>query len=439
MTTVLVCTVGGSPEPIVTAVRQAEARFVIFICTEDTTDDQGKVRPGSRAMVEGQQGIAAKAGRYPDNYEVRIVPADDPDAAYLAVRLAIEQMRRRFENANIRVDYTGGTKSMTAAAVYAGVAEPEARVELQFMAGKREDLVRIASGTERPMRIRVDAILAERTLEACARAWKRFAYDEAVNLLGAYTDPEEGRVGDLPESLAERVERIDSLSRGFAAWDSFDHGGALAILDPLAANIPEIALRLPALRSLTSNAARVTGIGKDLRWLPPEKPLVPLDLWRNAQRCAARGRFDDAIARCYRLVEATAQWILWTELRIDTGKATRDQLGAEEFARLARGRDLPSIKLGLENGCDIVRDRLRDHWLTSVLGRKGKSKSALSELLAWKERRNQSILAHGFEPLTKNDWKTVESWVTSNLERSLAAIAQQDGCHLDQLPTSIPV
>ena len=41
-----------------------------------------------------------------------------------------------------------------------------------------------------------------------------------------------------------------------------------------------------------------------------------LDLWRNAERRAVQGRYDDAVARCYRMVEWTAQWLLRTRCNV---------------------------------------------------------------------------------------------------------------------------
>ena len=49
-----------------------------------------------------------------DWFEWRIVPADDLDGAYRAMRDAIVSLGTQFPGARFVADYTGGTKTMTA-------------------------------------------------------------------------------------------------------------------------------------------------------------------------------------------------------------------------------------------------------------------------------------------------------------------------------------
>lgn len=50
MGNVLVCTVGGSHQPIVTAIRAIKPAYVCFLCTDR---DPNTGQPGSRIQVEG--------------------------------------------------------------------------------------------------------------------------------------------------------------------------------------------------------------------------------------------------------------------------------------------------------------------------------------------------------------------------------------------------
>lgn len=441
---ILVCTVGGSPDPIVAAIGSLQPAHVAFLATDDEAAGDGLTSVGSKGEIAKPGGIVERTRLPPGRFELRLVPADDPDRGYLVARDLLADLRRRFPDAEIVCDYTGGTKSMTAALMLAAVASRDDRLRIQFVSGLRRDLVKVAAGTERPLGIAIDAIVAERDLERAERAWAGFAYQEAADLLRPHLDPDRGAAAKLPSALVDRIRLAETLSRGLASWDRFDHTNALVILSPLADSVPAVAKRLPALRKLAANGLRVVEEKGKRRWLPPEDPLVPLDLWHNAERRAQRGRYDDAVARCYRLVEATAQWILWTELKVDTGAATRDRLGDALFEHLDRRKLGKPLKLGLEQALDLVRIELPCHWLTHALGPKepdGKSSKAtpvLKALIDWKDRRNDSILGHGFEPLSADFWNgKVEPWLAEHLVPQLERAAHEQGLTLAQLPREL--
>ncbi|MCX7631616.1 MAG: TIGR02710 family CRISPR-associated CARF protein [Geminicoccaceae bacterium] len=447
--TVLVCTVGGSPEPIVKAIEARRPDRVVFLCTTAQDGQAGSdvqvvgpvpPPPPGRERGHDPRTIPERAGLARETWEQVLVPADDPDGVFWRARELLRDLRQRFPAAEIVADYTGGTKSMTAGLMLAAVADPEP-VAIQFIGGARPDLVRVVSGTERPLAIAIDAILAERVLADTERAFARFAYDEAAALLGPWAADGASR-RTLPQALFARLDRAHRLARAFAAWDRFAHGEALALLQPLA-ELPAIAASLPPLEALAANAGRTAMEGGRKRWLPPEHPLLPLDIWHNACRRAAQGRFDDAIARAYRVVEATVQWVLWSERRIDTYRVPKEAISAELFETLDRRRTGEPLKVALEQGLDIVRYELRDHWLTALLGpkelnvKKSKQTDFMKRLTEWKESRNQSILNHGFEPLGAHEWEAVRGWMEAVLVPRLEEAARAGGFALSQLPTSL--
>jgi len=395
MTTILVCTVGGTPDPILNAIKAREPDHVLFV----VSDSGGIDKRGSRSEIDGQGylsppwTIPARAGLPPEHVEMLTVPPDDPDVAFARCREALAELLARFPGAALYADYTGGTKSMTAALMMAAAGLDD-RLSVQFVAGKRLDLVKVAAGTERAQAMSVDLILAERLLERAAAAFDRHGYAEAELIL-----PEK-LPATAPVSLARRLAAARAAATILAAWDRFDHKAALAAFDAAPPGL--LGDLRPALTCLATD-------DRDTR-----EPLVLLDLWRNALRRAARGRHDDAVARCYRLVEWTAQWVLWCERWIQTDQVRRDEIGDALFTRLARKREVEKLKIGLDQALDVIRELLPEHSFTTVLGRKGKASPALKELsderTGWKELRNRSIHAHGFEPLREQDWLRVRDW-----------------------------
>ena len=92
--TILICTVGGSHEPILTAIRQTAPNFVCFICSGK---DPATGRAGSDVQILGKGSIIKKsftdtkptlpnvptqASLRDDQYEVVEVLADDLEQAF---------------------------------------------------------------------------------------------------------------------------------------------------------------------------------------------------------------------------------------------------------------------------------------------------------------------------------------------------------------------
>ncbi len=85
---ILVCTVGGSDQPIVTALRAAAWDHVVFVCTdasitmvtERVAEPARNAAPATtRLPIPAQADLAAA-------WSTLITPADDPDGVYAAER-----------------------------------------------------------------------------------------------------------------------------------------------------------------------------------------------------------------------------------------------------------------------------------------------------------------------------------------------------------------
>jgi hypothetical protein len=181
-----ICTVGGSPQPIATALRLLRPAAAWFLVSD------GKVGESSRSQIEepevdydkraNRRGPGLKfADGCPDRTRTISIPADDPDSAYKICRSALIEARRQFPGHRFVADYTGGTKSMTGALLMAAFAEPG--FEVQFMAGERPDLVQVKPGSEQPRIMLPDFILTERTFAAAEHAVAAYDYAAARRLL----------------------------------------------------------------------------------------------------------------------------------------------------------------------------------------------------------------------------------------------------------------
>ncbi len=431
---ILLCTVGGSHKPILTAIAQARPDFVFFFATGP---DPATGRPGSLQQILGKgtpvedrqsdgqvkklPNIPTLAGLAVGAYLARDVPADDLDGAVSVMRQAIQDLRRDYPDATFIADYTGGTKTMTAALVIAALESED--VELQLVTGARGDLVKVQDGSQSSIAMSVETIRLRRAMAPFLAAWDSYNYAEAAAGLARLPLPRDPLLrGDL---LIAR-----DLSRAFDLWDRFDHAGAWLTLVYYRARIGRHGghlytfLKMLLGRNKDKDPSNPpSSQDKDID--PCQRPARLWDLWLNAQRKGAQARYDDAVARLYRLTEGTAQWLL-ARRGIDTADLVPAQLPPDTDLRPTRDG---KYKAGLLDAWRLAAYHLGGE-VADFFAQQGEP--LRHHLLA----RNASILAHGDQPIGQADWAGYQAWVERHLLPLITREAQADGLrlHPPQLP-----
>lgn len=416
---ILLCTVGGSHEPILTALRQTTPDFTCFICTDR---DPATGRPGSDVQILGKgscikarpsddkpslANIPTQAGLHEGQYEVVRVPADDLDEVFRILRGVIHRLGQDFPGARVLADYTGGTKTMTAGLVSAALESDG--VELQLVTGSRADLIKVRSGMEAVAQANVEQVRLERAIWPYVEAWRRYAYAEAYQGLAALRRPRDQR-------LAVRWTMSRDLSRALDAWDRFDHDTALEWLEPYRPRIG--ASWTPLLVALKRLATKDEA----------QEPARLFDLWRNAERRAMQGRYDDAVGRVYRLLEWSAQWLLRVRCDIDTS----DVPSAKVTPSMApTPNDKGRIQVGLMSAWELLAHHQPDSPAGAFI------RTERNTLLNWLQMRNHSILAHGFRPVAESDWRPLAVWVENRL---LSVLLQETAVlRIREMPPQLPI
>lgn len=416
MTQILICTVGGSHQPIVSAINDLRPDFVVFICTDR---DPATNQPGSRVQIEGKgncikahngdanptlPNILTQTGLASEKYEMVLTLSDNLDRIYLDCVTAIDDISRRFPDARIVADYTGGTKSMSAGLVMAVVESPG--IDLQLVTGSRADLIKVQDGSQFSGKADCERVRYRRLTEPYRRAWQRYAYSEAVAGLAGLKPP---------GGLRDEYTRFRELSRAFAEWDNFNHAQALSILKTYAPSLPDhLKKYLSTANQLNDNnqnkcdAARL------------------LDLFRNAERRAAQGRYDDAVARIYRLIEWSAQWLLKVQAGIETGDVRPEQI--PDHLTLTKNRK-GQWQAGLFNAWQLVKHHTKGPAAAFITEQENTLRSHI-------EARNTSILAHGFTPIQNNQWQLIYAWLESQFIPMLLEETAKSG--IKTLPAQLP-
>ncbi len=108
-------------------------------------------------------------------------------------------------------------------------------------------------------------------------------------------------------------------------------------------------------------------------------------------------RWDDATARLYRAIEATAQLLLAERGIQDTGSVPLEKIPEPLRTEFAPRAEAGHVKLGLQEAWHVLKyldEQAADPFFDANLD--DQKKSPLTA-------RNQSILAHGFAPASKEN------------------------------------
>lgn len=370
------------------ALRHVNPNYAVFVCSH---------------KGEGQSGTTEFVQRYAElirlpaaHYEV--LPLDDPDdlvGVYERASALLQRLCRERPQARILVDYTAGTKSMSAGLAMAAIDQEDDRIELRLVRGVRGKFATVVPGTEsfRPVS-RVHDLRARRRLLAIRSALQDFDYAGAARSLDELIQ------SDVSSELASKLQQVCNLCRAFDAWDRWNLDLAERVLAQyrrLPTGAQPAYERLAVLDQL--RIVRDAFAGKADLASAKDPYLAVEDLLFNAERRAAQGRYDDAVARVYRALELLAQLRLRVAHEIDTSAVESAKIPEsirEELAATPRREGPP--KVGLDWAW-----RLLENCPGDPLGRWFAERK--TRVRDWLEHRNYSILAHGLRPIGEATWQ----------------------------------
>lgn len=399
MTSALIVTVGGSPRPIVTAAETLKPERVVFVCSGGSSGSESQViAPGKPCKIFSKGEVISEMPNLPTWLALgeRFDPArdlvvvdgpDDPAACYRAAGAAIRALLREFRPEDVGVDYTGGTKSMSLGLAMAAV--DHGVTVYVTTAARRENLRQVEWG-ESTERVDTGPIDVARKLNQFLPVFlAQYNYPAAIAQLQAMlTGPA------LPGAARGMVRDHLDYCKALDAWDKFDHSAAFRLISRFMGR-PEITPLVLFLKRVMASRAAIDTEYVAVATMGGHGYEVVEDLVRNAGRRAAQARFDDAVGRLYRALELLAQVRLKQARGIETGNVALDKLPESLKPRYAAMKDAVKgeIRLGLRNSYELLA-ALDGDPLGELYGARG---NALMDKL---EIRNQSILAHGFRPVT---------------------------------------
>ena len=387
MPLLLICTVGGSPEPVVASIKGSRPDRVIFVASlESQAEVEGKITP-----LLAQEGASLGPGQY----DLTQVPnAQDFPCCVEAMRGLTSQVQRwvsRGEGYRVVADFTGGTKCMSAALALVASRWP---CRFSYVGGTERNkggLGVVVSGREQVLHSENPwDSLGYQAIEEATTLFDQGDYEAAATVL----DETRKRLGRA--DLKREMSTLCSLAKGYLAWDRFLHKDAANHLGDVLPNANNLRHLFPdcaeALLDTVQKHLQFLGLFKDTQ----AGHHFVVDLLANARRCADKRRFDDAVARLYRAIEASAQIrLVQLGCNDDHGRTRLGNLPLEmrpQFEK--RASQEGTVLLALQDDYAVLQalgDELGSRF--SALNLDDREKSPLSA-------RNRSILAHGFEAVS---------------------------------------
>lgn len=212
-------------------------------------------------------------------------------------------------------------------------------------------------------------------------------------------------------SIETRLEQYRYLLIIFSKWDNFEYEEAREVFEiytKLYAPNKELIDYKNMLKRLVEAKNLLLNVGQKQVNLKDYFNCLWLvyDVLKNAERKAAHNHYDDAVARIYRAIEMYAQIIL-RSLQINTSELDINKISHIDSTRLAyytsKRNDKNQLQIGLRDSFDLLEDL--NHPLGQVWS---KYKNQITNALT---TRNYSFLAHGMNPITKEDYESLKSVV----------------------------
>lgn len=369
----LLISVGDSPEPAIFTINRLQPESLCFFVSAATI------------QIINEQ-IIPKIALPPKRWD-QIVTSDPDDLLKCcsALMSGLSGLLNRWgvEPSELTVDYTGGTKTMSAALVLCAIDASSA----YHYAGNREQVTHQVNPWDE---------LAVNARREAAVIFNRARYRQAAFLFQRIEKRVSGSSKPLYKALVD-------LSEGYALWDVFDYKGAWNKLQAAKKALEMAAIfgGPPGLKNLVSNLKEnMSFLERIVMGRQEVKQEIFLDLLANAKRQAEFEQgYEDATVRLYRALEALAQVRLsgkgFHANDIDTSRLPTPL--KQEFAQRYTSSIDGKIKIGLEADYRLLKE------LGDELGEAFyKQWNSLKVLL---EARNLSILVHGFTPIKPERYK----------------------------------
>lgn len=398
MPSALIASVGGTINPLIKTIIEHKPSEVFFFCSQDSVEKIGEIKAEIKRQCQREEiGFNDKKFLVDD--------VNDLVHCYSKAQAMIQEFKEwGIKTEDTIVDYTGGTKTMSVALALATIRQG---YDFSYVGGNRrtkEGLGIVIDGTEQIVTgVSPWSIFAIEELRRIADLFNLYQFRAAEIIIGPLLQHPH-----LDERLKNQLNILQQLCQAYSQWDRFIHKEAVKTLklaeeslytyvnytndSQMTALLPQVQSNLQWLQQLQDQSKGFQRITRS----------HVSDLVANAARRAEERKFDDAVARLYRALEMHGQVALaQAPLKIESsGNVPLEKIPTELQAEytIHKGRD-GQIKLPL--------------YATFRLLAAVKQEDGLNFMANWAKlegllnARNESILAHGKQPITESQYQSL--------------------------------
>jgi CRISPR-associated protein (TIGR02710 family) len=384
MVRALIATVGGTPQPLIESIARHQPEFVCFVCSQESLDKIAEIK------------IALKAKGCLDfkDHKILIRDINDLTLCYQDTLNAWQEARDRdIAPGETLVDYTGGTKTMSVALGLVALTEG---VSFSYVGGTqraKEGLGIVLDGSEQ---IHTGAspwaIFAVREKRRIAEAFNHCRFETAIALITAVLE------SPASEAIKAELRILAAFCEAYSLWEKFDLKIASRKLKPAIEQMTAFLQLSPApgyiefLEQANRNLEWLREVSAESEEFKKPSDKMVIDLVANAERRAAEGKYDDAVARLYRALEMSGQVAL-RDLDINDAGNVDPTVIPENLQTEYQQKYKTNGKLKLPSYAvfRLLNERQHPRGIAYF-----QADPPMDKLLS---ARNASILAHGMQPI----------------------------------------
>jgi CRISPR-associated protein (TIGR02710 family) len=411
---ILLCTVGTGSidqlretllEPLKKSIRKGEWTRVVLLPSRLTAGNATLLQEDLRDVPIDVQPLHREGDE------------DDADACFAHFASVLDQLRAGgVPPEALLVDFTRGTKAMSAALVLAAVRHdlPQLRY---ISGGRRDERGMVVPGTEIVAEVRTTIATARKRLDDASRFFRHGNFAAVLEIL-----PDAGSSAPpWPADLLPMASFARSLAAFYSTWDRLDYKGAQCVALSDATPRPsgwDAFLPPPEVRDWVASLAQPFPDSPQDRAIRLRQLIA--DLLANGERRIRDGQYEDAIIRAYRVLELVGQIRLF-DRGLDSAALPPDHPVVKQFQdELLKKKSTPLSEgkgglLAAKDQAGRLLKRLGDPLGQRLLdlGNEGGVKTS---------QRNLSVWIHGFEVVSGSDPEPLRE-VYAKLER----LIQEDG------------
>ncbi|MCY4305878.1 MAG: TIGR02710 family CRISPR-associated CARF protein [Aestuariivita sp.] len=302
----------------------------------------------------------------------------------------------------LMIDFTRGTKAMSAAIVLAAVRHQVPR--LRYVAGPRDDQGMVISGKETVTEVETTKATWRLKIEDAKKLMNKHTFSAIHELL---PDVENSKLSEafVPQEFQSEISRLIRFANFWTAWDRLDYAVAVACTCKFKeSEHQKLQNEISWLKCLKNEPqeSNTPDYHNDMaKWLL----YVAFDLLENGYRRIKQHQFEDALLRAYRIVEMIGQVRLFEK---DYNSACLDPydnyIAKFRLKNKKKSADFGSIEVNGRKKLTASRFIAARflNYLGDPLGQKLIDFDKSTKTHINTSNRNHSILIHGFSATSTN-------------------------------------